>query len=128
MKIKSETLLIGLSSLVLLTFVTASDYTGIETNHILRINGPIFLRTSEEFVPDKMQYLAADINGNAYNIEGNSVNITFTGIENFHGKFLTQFPEHSILLPFHQPTIEPSIIMNRFDSQITNARWLTTVS
>ncbi len=88
MKIKLGTLLISLSNLVFLTFVTASGYTSIETNHVLRINGPIFLRTSEEFAPDKMQYLAADINGNAYNIEGNLVSVTFTGIENFHGEFL----------------------------------------
>ncbi len=65
-----------------------AEYTDTEINHVLRINGPIFLRTSEEFAPDKMQYLAADINGNAYNIESNPIIVTFTGIENFHGNFL----------------------------------------
>ncbi len=84
--IKAATL-IGLFSQLFFTSVIA-DYSDVAINHILRINGPIFLRTSEEFAPNKMQYLAADINGNAYDIEGHPVNVTFTGIENFHGEFL----------------------------------------
>lgn len=90
MKIKNVVKLSVLTCLLSCLRLTSAiaNNTDSEINHILRINGPIFLRTSEEFAPDKMQYLAADINGNAYNIESHPVQVIFTGIENFHGKFL----------------------------------------
>ncbi len=90
MKIKNKmksSILTYLFSLLPLSLAIA-NHADSEINHILRIHGPIFLRTSEKFAPEKMEYLLSDTEGNAYNIEGNPVKLTLSGIENFHGEFI----------------------------------------
>lgn len=79
--------LICIYSFISVTSVIAGNIDAV-VNQILRTNGAIFLRTSEKFLPNKMEYFAADSNGNALKIEGHSVKLIFTGIANFHGEFI----------------------------------------